>query len=153
LPFNAHDFLVGHVLGLKTKDIMTRKDEIVRLLSAKSLELPRRLNLAIGDVDNSDERTTLLNKVAERETLVTLMAAIETAMTRKTMILEALEKCNTLLVTNLPFGESPETSTSPPRHVEQHYAWLLANLEQTNQSLEVGRAHLRIMYSEGYYNM
>jgi hypothetical protein len=34
--------------------------------------------------------------------------------------------------------------------MEEHYAWLLANLELTNQSLGIATAHLKLMYGGAY---
>lgn len=95
-------------------------------------------------------QSSLLEKVAERETLVTLMSTIDAAVTRKTMILDAMEKFSALLVDRLPFGEGPPSTHVISGYFEKHYAWLRANLEITNRCLETALIHLKIMYGQAY---
>lgn len=103
------------------------------------------------DEDAEDSsRAALIEKVAERETLVTLMAIIDAATSRKAMLLNVMGKFNALLVDRLPFGEGP-----PPNHVisgyfEKHFAWLRANLEMTNQTLDLSLSYMKVMYGKAY---
>lgn len=104
----------------------------------------------VNDENSSREHTKILEKAAERETLVSLMATIEAATTRKEMMLDALEKFNILMVDCLPFGEKRDQNDKKSSEIEEHYAWLLANLELTNQSLGIATAHLKLMYGGAY---
>ncbi|CAB9529670.1 PHD and ring finger domains 1 [Seminavis robusta] len=97
-----------------------------------------------------DARTALVEKVAERETLVSLLSIIEAATGRKERLLKCMDKFNCLLVERLPFGGG-----APPNHIiseyyHSHYAWLEANLQSTNHSLDRAHSYLEVMYSGAY---
>ncbi|CAB9499310.1 PHD and ring finger domains 1 [Seminavis robusta] len=97
-----------------------------------------------------DARTALVEKVAERETLVSLLSIIEAATGRKERLLKCMDKFNCLLVERLPFGGG-----APPNHIiseyyHSHYAWLEANLQSTNHSLDRAHSYLKVMYSGAY---
>ena len=105
------------------------------------------------DVIPADEdaaREALVEKVAERETLVTLMAIIDAGTSRKEMLLDVMEKFNILLVDRLPFGEGPPTNHVISGYFEKHFSWLRANLETTNQSLDLAQFYLKRMYGKAY---
>jgi len=89
-------------------------------------------------------------EVAEHESLVTLMALIDASFSRKKMILGAIEEVHTIMVQHLPFGEDPSIVQKTSEKVDQHYTWLLANLEATNQVLETALGHLRTLYGKAY---
>lgn len=97
--------------------------------------------------------STLVERVAERETLVDLIGTIDAALKRKTMLLDAIDKCNEDVATlreepgqdTLKFGES-----SP---YLAHYSWLQANLRMTNQSFESSLVLLQTMYGKAYTGM
>lgn len=91
-----------------------------------------------------------MEKVAERETLVTLMSIIDAATTRKTMLLDLMEKFNVLLVDRLPFGEGPPVNHVMSGYFEKHYAWLKANLDITNHCLDKALSYLQAMYGKAY---
>jgi hypothetical protein len=78
---------------------------------------------------------------AERNILISIMAIADTATKRKKMILEALEKSNVLT------GSEHTTSL---RVMKENQAWLLANLEQTNRTLDSALLHMQVMYGKGY---
>jgi hypothetical protein len=101
---------------------------------------------------NSRESNSLLEKVAEHEALVTLMSCVETASARKKMLLDAMEDFNAHMAQRLPFGDDASASAKPrmPPQEEQHYTWLLANLEKTNRLLERATSSLRTMYGDAY---
>jgi hypothetical protein len=139
------------VLGNWIEDL-TRQQRSSRPLqreNAPSIDEQDKYSI-LNDEDDSREHKQILEKAAERETLVSLMATIEAATTRKEMMLDALEKSNILMVDSLPFGEKRDLSDEKSIEMEEHYAWLLANLELTNQSLGISTAHLKLMYSGAY---
>ena len=104
--------------------------------------------LVISSTKKSDSEAALIEKVAERETLVQLIGTIVAALKRKTMLLDAIEKCHKLLGTN----DVPQTEIfAKLNHVfKDHYSWLHANLRMTNLSLESSLLLLQAMYSSGY---
>jgi hypothetical protein len=99
---------------------------------------------------NSRESHSLLEKVAEHEALLTLMSCVETASARKKMLLDAMEDFNAHMAQRLPFGDDAPAKPAMPPQEEQHYTWLLANLEQTNRLLERALRSLRTMYGDAY---
>lgn len=99
---------------------------------------------------NSRESSSLLEEVAEHEALLTLMSCVETASARKKMLLDAMEDFNAHMAQRLPFGDASSGKPALPLQEEQHYTWLLANLEQTNRLLERALRSLRTMYGDAY---
>ena len=104
--------------------------------------------------DGEDEaRAALVEKVAERETLVTLMSIIDTATSRKAMLLDVMEKFSALLVDRLPFGEGPPSNHVISGYFESHFAWLRANLLETNKALNRAVSVMKLMYGKAYSSM
>jgi hypothetical protein len=99
---------------------------------------------------NSRESNALLEEVAEHEALLTLMSCVETSSARKKMLLDAMEDFNAHMAQRLPFGDDASAKPEMPLQDEQHYTWLLANLEQTNRLLERALRSLRAMYGDAY---
>lgn len=138
------------VLGNWIEDL-TRQQRSSRSLQQENAPSDDGQDDSIFDDENgSREHTEILERAAERETLVSLMTTIEAATTRKEMMLDALEKFNILMVDCLPFGEKRDQNCAKSREMEEHYAWLLANLELTNQTLGIATAHLKLMYGGAY---
>jgi hypothetical protein len=98
----------------------------------------------------SRESNSLLEEVAEHEALLTLMRCVETASARKKMLLDAMEDFNAHMAQRLPFGDDSSAKPEMPLQEEQHFTWLLANLEQTNRLLERALRSLRTMYGDAY---
>ena len=98
--------------------------------------------------DNETRGGFKVDAAAERETLVSLMATIDAASKRKSLILDALETFNAQTVDHGNFEGTPHVTDSQEDGL--HRAWLLANLELTNHSLNMAMAHLRLMYGEAY---
>jgi hypothetical protein len=140
----------SNVLGNWIEDITRQRRSSRPLLRANAPSDDGQDDSIFDSENGGREHTAMVEKAAERETLVTLMATIEAATTRKEMMLDALEKCNILMVDCLPFGEKRDKNDSTSREMEEHYAWLLANLELTNQSLGIATAHLKLMYKGAY---
>ncbi len=94
-----------------------------------------------------ESSSEMVRKVEEREILVRLLKTTENAIVRKRMILDAIEKCH-----ELQDKEHPTTDriSKTPERLQQHYDWLLANLELTNKSLEASLVQMRIMYGKAY---
>jgi hypothetical protein len=104
-----------------------------------------------GTEKSDDEtRSTLVGKVAERETLVTLLSVIEVATSRKARLLKLMDKFNCLLVDRLPYGAGAPSNHVISDYFEGHYAWLEANLRATNHSLDRAIAYLKVMYAGAY---
>jgi hypothetical protein len=146
--------------GPKQEENLTTSDALFKLLHFKPLKFNRVPN---GGNDNNrckqggeeyfspqPKRLSELENVAEHETLVTLMTTIETAVRRKNSLLGALEEANTLMARCLSVGAGPKTTPIALHELEQHYAWLVANLESSNQVLDVAFDHLRILYGSAY---
>jgi hypothetical protein len=129
----------------KTKESLTPEAEVTNMLVRKKKSVTPE-----PAADSDLGRAALVEKVAERETLVTLMSMIDAAVTRKTMILDTMEKFNALLVDRLPFGEGPPANHVISGYFEKHYAWLRANLELTNRSLDLALVYLQVMYGKAY---
>jgi hypothetical protein len=104
--------------------------------------------LVISSTKKSESRAALIEKVAERETLVQLIGTIVAALKRKTMLLDAIEKCHKLLETIDASQRQVFAKFNPV--FKDHYSWLHANLRMTNQSLESSLLLLQAMYSDGY---
>lgn len=129
----------------KTKESISCEKELASLLGGK----PPGSNVTDGDEDD-EARASLVEKVAERETLVTLMSIIETATARKAMLLDVVEKFSALLVDRLPFGEGPPSNHVISGYFETHFAWLRANLEETNNTLDRAISFVKLMYGKAY---
>jgi hypothetical protein len=97
---------------------------------------------------------TLVETVAERETLVELIATIESAVERKTMVLDAIDRWNKDAMTP---KENSNLSSSEKVPADSFYtthgAWLHANLQMTNQSLESALAIYQAMYRNPYMRL
>jgi hypothetical protein len=93
---------------------------------------------------------TLVERVAERETLVELIATIEAGVERKTLILDAINKCNKDVES---FKENDNSKLPEGVPFAMHYAWLQANLRMTNQSLESALALYQTMYRSPYMRL
>jgi hypothetical protein len=79
--------------------------------------------------------------------LTLLLGAAESAIHRKALIIDAMDATNAQNVINLPFGdESYSSSAEPDSFNRGHYAWLLANLDEANQTLSSAMYHLRSLY-------
>ena len=93
----------------------------------------------------------LLEEAAEHEIFVNLLCFVERATARKKLLLTGIEKSHALMVQRLPFGGiSSESGLSASQHFEQHYAWLHANLERTNNVLGRALDYVRILYGKAY---
>ena len=129
----------------KKKEAITCEKEASLLLSGEQPK-PRKV-----DVSNEEAaRSALVENVAERETLVSLMSIIDMATERKAMLLDVMEKFSALLVDRLPFGEGPPSNHVISGYFERHFAWLRANLEVTNHTLERAQGYLKVMYGAAY---
>ena len=77
---------------------------------------------------------------------------------RKSQILDALDASYAIIETNTITKCSLESKRDcnmlkkMPENFKQHHAWLLANLDLTNQSMNAALAHIQIMYGELYAN-
>jgi len=96
---------------------------------------------------------TLVERVAERETLVELIGTIDAALNRKTMLLDAIEKCNQDISSMREKYGSNDEKLAECSPFMTHYSWLQANLRMTNQSLESSLALLQTMYGKSYTGM
>jgi hypothetical protein len=109
------------------------------------------VEMVIRSTHKSESGAALTEKVAERESLVQLIGTVVAAFKRKTMLLDAIEKCHKLLET---FHVSQRQVFAKFNHdFKDHYAWLHANLRMTNRSLESSLLLLQAMYSDGYSGM
>jgi len=134
----AYGSSAGPRAAPKRKDDVTCEEEVANILNKNPPQI------------NPIEREVAMEKVAERETLATLMAVIDAANSRKEMLLEVMEKCNFLLVDRLPFGEGAPTNHVVSGYFEKHFSWLRANLETTNQTLQLAQFYLNAMYSKAF---
>lgn len=137
------------MLASSAKEKITCKSEVAVLLSNRKVEAAPE-EPTDSDGLNQGIPGFLIEKVAERETLVTLMTIIDAAITRKTLLLDLLEKFNIRCVDCLPFGEGRSANLRLSGLLESHHAWLRANLEVTNRSLDIAHAYLQIMYGKSY---
>ena len=135
-------FLVGVVA--KSKESISCERELSRLISGHPFGLQMTEN------EDDDARSILVEKVAEREALVSLMSIIETASSRKARLLDVIEKFSALLVDRLPFGEGPPSNHVISGYFEKHFAWLRANLMETNKTLESAVSLMKVMYGKAY---
>lgn len=135
----------GPLSVAKTEETATCEKELTRLLTGGHLD-------AKSKTSNSEDapRAALVEKVAERAALEALMWIIDTATARKAMLLDVMEKFSTLLVDRLPFGEGPPSNHVTSGYFERHFAWLIANLNMTNTTLQRAAGLLKVMYGEAY---
>ena len=109
-------------------------------------------NENISTKDTSPEKS-IVDKVAEREALVDLIGTIDAALKRKTLLLDAIDKCNKdILSLREKHGQDAVKSLESSPFMG-HYSWLQANLRTTNQSLDSALVMLRTMYGESYTSM
>ena len=100
-----------------------------------------------------DMKDKLIEKVAERETLVRLMCVLDVGIKRKEMLLEAVENFHRILDAQVrESGKDVEAilSCSLNKDFKDHYAWLNANLQLNELTLEAAMVHLQLMYGQGY---
>lgn len=98
------------------------------------------------------KKETLLDKIANHEAFTSLLEVIDMARNRKHDLLACLEDTNALMVGNLPFGDSDDSSmpASYSCPLEMHVAWIRTNLEETNRILATAMKYLRTLYGEAY---
>jgi hypothetical protein len=136
---------------------VTLCDELKRALSFAPLNLPPSLaKVAIGNIESQSTAnaslTGLRDKVAEREMLSLLLTVAENASRRKEMLLNAMEETCTRQADKLPFGDEEfASSAGPPLQIQGQYAWLRANLDETNQTLRTAMYYLRALYGKAYF--
>ena len=103
-----------------------------------------------------NQKTALIEKVAERETLVKLMGFIDAMVERKAALLSTIEKCHGCFEINLRRRTNQGLSSSIVNCdtatvcFHRHYAWLLANLELNDQCLDSALTFLVSMYGGAY---
>ena len=142
----AKDALLDTVMAAGSKSIGTDSHDKTQTLSDIFNSDEEHV---ISSAKKFDSEAALIEKVAERETLVQLMGTIVAALKRKTMLLDAIEKCHQLLET-----DDGSQIVFKFNHVfKDHYSWLQANLRMTNLSLESCLLLLQAMYSGGYSGM
>lgn len=99
---------------------------------------------------DSIQSVTTAKKVVERETLVELIGKIDAALKRKTLLLDAIDKCNSD-ISSMKEESGPEgVNLAEDSAFKAHYSWLQANLRMTNQSLESSLLLLQTMYGKAY---
>ena len=137
-------FFIAHVAALKSKEDVTCEKEVTSILTKVAPttdSIPQ---------DEDAAREAIVEKVAERGTLIALMAIVDAATSRKEKLLDVMEKFNVLLVDRLPFGTGAPSNHVISGYFEKHFSWLRANLETTNQTLDVAQFYLQSMYSKAY---
>ena len=83
----------------------------------------------------------LFDKSAEREALISLIAAVETIIKRKSLILKTIDSFN--------HGASQQCKNNLLNHdFGSHFAWLVANLQTTNDALSKSRHYLQVLYGK-----
>lgn len=135
----------GPLSVAKTEEIATCEKELTSLLTGGHASSKPQTSSS-----EDAPRAALVEKVAERAALVALMLIIDTATARKAMLLDVMEKFSTLLVDRLPFGEGPPSNHVTSGYFESHFAWLVANLDTTNRTLQRAAGFLKVMYSKAY---
>jgi hypothetical protein len=125
-------------------------DGLTKLFPFRPLAFDGARNNERRNGGHSRESNSLLEEVAEHEALLRLMSCIETASARKKMLLDAMEDFNAHMAQRLPFGDDSSAKSAMPLQEEQHYTWLLSNLEQTNRLLQRALRSLRTMYGDAY---
>lgn len=136
------------VSGVKPKRDVVISEGFGKLFPFRALAFDgsHQAQRRIGEPSN--EHQSDIEKGAERETLVSLLSSIEAGSARKRMLLDTIEKFNALMVQRLPFGDDDSTTSALPPQAEQHFSWLVANLEVTNRFLERALASFRLMYGD-----
>ena len=105
-----------------------------------------------------NQSTSTDDDIAERECLIKLISLLHAMIERKRQILDALNACYGIIETKTMeqsgFESKPNCDMfeKAPEIFKQHHAWLLANLDLTNQSMNAGLAHIQIMYGKLYAN-
>ena len=79
-----------------------------------------------------------------------LMSVVDTLLERKSLLLDALDEMDSCV--SLP----PRKRISTVEHFdhgsefEEHYVWLSANLDETNERIQAALVHMQVMYGRGY---
>lgn len=84
------------------------------------------------------------NEAAEREMLVHLLKTSDAAVERKEALLKAIEAVSTRLEEYICSDGS--SGGSLLSELKDHFAWLWATLEETNQTLNSTQRYIRLMY-------
>lgn len=111
--------------------------------------------VANGGVSTKDVSTkkSMVDQLAEREALVDLIGTIDAALKRKTMLLDAIDKCNQDVLSMREKHGQDAVKLAESSPFMEHYSWLQANLRITNQTLDSALVLLRTMYGESYTSM
>jgi len=96
------------------------------------------LKLTPTNYQSQETPKTIRDKVAEREILSMLVRVGETATKRKELILQKMEEICARRV------------AEPTTSLREHHAWLRANLDETNETLEMVTLYIRVLYGKLY---
>ena len=121
---------------------------IVRSSILKALQKPTAAMLAVAKARGN---VHVVDKVAEREVLVQVMENLNNLQVRKRSLLNAIDVCHQRWKKARDSGGGTiDTNEEVMDTFKQHYAWLHANLQLTNESISSVSECLRVMYGKIY---
>ena len=121
---------------------------IVRSSILKALQKPTAAMLAVAKARGNEH---VVDKATEREVLVQIMENMNDLQVRKRSLLDAIDVCHKRWQTARDSSSgSINANDEAMATFKQHYAWLHANLQLTNESISSIGECLRIMYGKIY---
>ena len=98
--------------------------------------------------EDIDSPPTVVEQVAEREALVELIGSLNTALLRKDLLLNALEKLDDLVSSRLPPEALRRDSVS--LQLQNHRSWLDNSIRETDYAIDKQLDYLFTFYGEAY---
>ena len=121
---------------------------IVRSSILKALQKPTAAMLAVAKARGNKH---VVDKATEREVLVEMMENMNNLQVRKRSLLDAIDVCHKRWQTARDSSSgSINANDEAMATFKQHYAWLHANLQLTNESISSFGECMRIMYGKIY---
>ena len=121
---------------------------IVRSSILKALQKPTAAMLAVAKASGNEY---VVDKVTEREVLVQVMENMNKLQVRKRSLLNAIDVCHQRWMKARDCGGGTINANDGVLNTfKQHYAWLHANLQLTNESISSVNECLRVMYGKVY---
>jgi hypothetical protein len=101
--------------------------------------------------NRTPKQEQLVEAVAEREALMKLASLLDALIERKAMLLDALEAMQTSVTHSDRHFTGIGNIIKVNKEFQEHYAWLDANLDETNLHLDAALTHLQTLYGKAYY--
>eukprot|EP00547_Thalassionema_nitzschioides_P001014 CAMPEP_0194207414 /NCGR_PEP_ID=MMETSP0156-20130528/6166_1 /TAXON_ID=33649 /ORGANISM="Thalassionema nitzschioides, Strain L26-B" /LENGTH=1028 /DNA_ID=CAMNT_0038934175 /DNA_START=177 /DNA_END=3263 /DNA_ORIENTATION=+ len=125
----------------------SRKDEVAGPVSVDEGAHQDHASQTCDGFLESAEKCNSLKEVTEQQLAIKLIEIIDLCLERKSQLLEAIDNLHYFVAAE---KDSTNRRKKLPTQLDDHYAWLLANLDLTSQSLQAAMAYSQIMYTNPY---